>query len=118
MSNYIGTADVWSCAASRRAPFAGLIQLKQQTLTSSNAVTTRFWMWRFDRADDPVPPDNFLSKTESHVVTDLQVAKNPTVGYPGGAAVVELVVDGDFPGTIPSVDPNLQGRSVHSGGRN
>lgn len=118
LSNYLGNADVWSCAAGRRPPFAGLIQLNQQTSTNSNAATTRFWMWRFDRPDDSVPLDNFWGKTETQAVTDLQVARNPTVGYPGGAADVELVVDGYFPATIPSVEANLRGRSVHSGGRN
>ena len=118
LSNYIGNSDVWSCAGSRKPSFAGLIQLKQQTSVNSNSVSARFWMWRFDRADDPVPLDNFWGKTESQAIADLLAAKNPTAGNPGGAADVELVVDGYFPATIPSVETSQQGRSVHKGGRN
>ena len=118
LSHYLENPSVWSCAASRKPPFAGLVQLEQRSSASSNSLTTRFWMWRFDRPDDPVPLDNFWGKTEDRVVEDLQAAKNPTVGFPAGASDVELAVDGYFPGTIPTVDTPLQGRSVHPGGRN
>ncbi len=118
LSNYLGNVEVWSCAASRRAPFADLPQLTQRASTNLNAVTTRYWMWRFDRPDDPVPLDNFWGKTEDQIVSDLQAAKNPAAGNPGGAAEVELAVDGYFPATIPSVEEALRGRTVHPGGRN
>lgn len=118
LSDYVGNSDVWSCAASRRPPFSELVQLSQRTSASSNAMVTRYWMWRFDRPDDPVPGDNFWGKAEDQVVADLQAANNPATGIPAGAADVELAVDGYFPGTIPSVDAFLRGRSVHPGGRN
>ena len=118
LSNYVGGADVWSCSSSRRAPFNNLVQIAQRTSSASNAPVTRYWMWRFDRADDPVPLDNFWSKSASQVVADLKTAKNPTTGIPGGAADVELAVDSYFPDTIPAVDAALKGRSVHAGGRN
>ena len=118
LSNYVGGADVWSCSGSRRAPFADLVQIVQRTSAASNATVTRYWMWRFDRADDPVPLDNFWSKSASQAVADLRAAKNPAAGIPGGTADVELAVDGYFPDTIPAVDAALKGRSVHAGGRN
>lgn len=117
-SNYVGNPDVWSCAASRRPPFAELVQLSQPTSASSDAVAARYWMWRFDRPDEPVPKDNFWGKTEEQAIVDLQVANNPAAGFPTGTADVELAVDGYFPGTIPSVDASLRGRAVHPGGRN
>jgi len=78
----------------------------------------RYWLWRFDRPDNPVPLDNFWGKTEEQAVADLQIAGNPQAGNPAGSADAELLVDPYFPRTIPSVAAGLRGRSVHQGGRN
>lgn len=118
LSNHLGNPAIWSCAASRRQPFSELAQLSQRTSAGPDAVSTRYWMWRFDRPDRPVPLDNFWGKTEEQAVADLQAANNPAASVPAGTADVELAVDGYFPGTIPGVDPSLRGRGVHSGGRN
>lgn len=77
-----------------------------------------YWMWRFDRPDDPVPLDNLWGKSEEQSVVDLQQAQNPTVGFPLSGADIELVVDPYFPRTIPTIPATLKGRSVHRGGRN
>ena len=83
-----------------------------------NAPATFYWLWRFDRPDDPIPLDDLWGKTEPQAVADLQAARNPQVGYPDGPADVELAVDPYFPSTIPTVSADLRGRAVHFGGRN
>ena len=92
----------------------------KQVLQTADVPTTQtnYWMWRFDRPDNPVPLDDFWGKTEDQAVADLQVAGNPQAGNPQGVADVELAVDPYFPRTIPSVAASLKGRAVHFGGRN
>jgi len=118
LTNHVGNPGVWSCAASRKSPFSELVQIVQRASESPDAAATRYWMWRFDRPDDPVAQDNFWGKREDQAVADLQAANNPAAGVPTGPTEVELAVDGYFPGTIPSVDASLRGRAVHPGGRN
>jgi prepilin-type N-terminal cleavage/methylation domain-containing protein/prepilin-type processing-associated H-X9-DG protein len=118
LSNHLGNTEVWSCASARKPPFANLPQLAQRASTASNAVVARYWLWRFDHADDAVPLDNFWGKTEEQAVADLRAANNPTAGMPAGPSEVELAVDAYFPAPIPSVEEPLRGRSVHPGGRN
>jgi prepilin-type N-terminal cleavage/methylation domain-containing protein len=81
-------------------------------------IESAYWLWRFDRRDDPVPLDNFWGKTPESALTDLRAANNPTVGQPASFSDVELVVDVYFPNTIPSVSPALSGRAAHASGRN
>jgi len=79
---------------------------------------TSYWMWRFDRPDDPVPLDNFWGKSPEQAVSDLAAANNPQAGTPAGIADVELAVDPYFPATIPTVPPDLKGKTAHFDGRN
>src|ERR1019366_4152230 len=94
------------------------IETVQAISTSSNAPVTRYWLWRFDRPDDPVGLEDFWGKTQAQAVTDLQAANDPLVGLVTGPCDVELSVDAYFPNTVPSVAPELRGRTVHPGGRN
>src|SRR6478672_5416810 len=55
-----------------------------------------YWLWRFDRKDDPIPLDNFWNKTMEQCVADLDLAGNPTAGHPDGPADVEMAVDPYF----------------------
>jgi prepilin-type processing-associated H-X9-DG protein len=87
-------------------------------VTQVKQGASRYWFWRFDRPDEPVPLDNLWGKTDEQAVADLQAAQNPTVGFPEGVSDIELGVDPYFPKTIPSVEASLNGKSVHSGGRN
>ena len=112
--SYVNDQDVWSCTALVGAPAGEAIQSKQQT----DEGTTRYWMWRFDRPDDPVPLDNFWGKTPAACLTDLQGANNPQAGNPESFADVEIAVDPYFPRTIPTVPENLKGKTAHFGGRN
>jgi prepilin-type N-terminal cleavage/methylation domain-containing protein/prepilin-type processing-associated H-X9-DG protein len=119
LSNVIHAPDVWLCPALERATFKSAEQTLQFAgADTNNAPAVRYWMWRFDRTDDPVPADNFWNRTEAECVPSLRAANNPQAGQPGGAAEVELTVDAYFPNTIAAVPPELKGRTAHRGGRN
>ena len=94
------------------------MQVVESTSTVTNSPVTRYWMWRFDRPDDPVSLEDFWGKTTSQAVSDLQSTNDPTIGVINGPSDVELTVDAYFPNTIPTVDPALKGRTIHGGGRN
>jgi prepilin-type N-terminal cleavage/methylation domain-containing protein/prepilin-type processing-associated H-X9-DG protein len=107
---YTKSDEIWSCPSVKGTTVGEAVQVKQDP--------SRYWLWRFDRPDDPVPIDDLWGKTQEQAVSDLQAAGNPQVGYPDGVADIELAVDPYFPKTIPSVAPDLKGQTVHSGGRN
>ncbi len=94
--------------------FENEIRVRQQPVGRG---WTGYWMWRFDRFDDPVPLDNFWGKTPDAAVSDARAANNPTIGQPEGPADVELAVDPYFPKTIPTVPDSLKGKTPHEGGR-
>jgi len=117
-SNYEPNPAIWICPASLVPPFSTAPQCSQIFLPGiSNAIVT-YWLWRFDRPDDPVPLDDFWGKSTVQAVSDLQAANDPTVGPINGPADVELVVDAYFPDTIATVPQNLKGRAFHPEGRN
>jgi len=117
MQPYTKNDWIWVCP-SAEGTFANTPQVRQPVSTDANAVRTTYWLWRFDRPDDPVPLDDLWGKTDDQAVTDLRAANNPQAGMPNGVADVELAVDPYFPGTIPTVSSDLKGKAVHSGGRN
>ena len=118
LSNQIPANSVWNCPAAQAATFANADQALQMSDTVSNAPAVRYWMWRFDRPDDPLPEDEFWGRTETEAFEHLKVANNPNAGIPNSLSDVELTVDVYFPATIPSVAPALKGRTSHPGGRN
>lgn len=118
LSNELRSAEVWNCPSAQRANFANAEQAWQALSTASNAPIVRYWMWRFDRQDDPVPLDNFWGRTEADCVASLREASNPNAGAPNGSSEVELTVDIYFPATVPNLPAELRGRSAHPGGRN
>jgi prepilin-type processing-associated H-X9-DG protein len=118
LSNHLGNDRVWVCPAVNASPLRTALQtLQASRLTDTNAVVS-YWLWRFDRPDDPVPLDNFWAKTPEQSLRDLRDANNPTAGRPESLTEVELAVDPYFPNTIPSLPPELKGRAVHSRGHN
>lgn len=119
LNNQLGSSPVWLCpelAAS--AMLRNLPQCTQLARTNDPASIVGYWLWRFDRADDPVPLDNFWLKTTQQALQDLREANNPTVGRPESLSDVEFVVDPYFPKTAPTVAAELKGLAVHRGGRN
>jgi prepilin-type N-terminal cleavage/methylation domain-containing protein len=114
---YIMIDQIWACP-STLGRLGTQVQVVQHTTYASGYWSTYYWMWRFDRPDNPVALDDMWGKTEDQAVSDLQAANEPTIGYPYGPADVEFVTDPYFPATIPSVPANLKGQAVHFGGRN
>ena len=113
-----GTADnLWSCPAAINSPVGNVVQALQIASTNGTGPAVRYWLWRFDRPDDPVGLEDFWGKKQAQAVSDLQAANDPTVGLVNGPSDVELAVDPYFPGTIPTVPPELKGRTIHAGGR-
>ena len=115
---YIRNSGIWTCPSVRGSAMGAAVQVTQAVSTAPNAVVTDYWMWRFDRPDNPVPLDDLWGKNDLQAVQDLRVANNPQAGTPDGPADVEIAVDPYFPRTIPSVPAALKGGSEHFGGRN
>jgi len=118
LSNVLRAPEVWSCPAAANATFAQAEPAFQFAGADTNSPIVRYWMWRFDRPDDPVPADNFWGRTEADCVPSLRSANNPQAGQPGGASDVELTVDVYFPNSIGTVPAELKGRTAHAKGRN
>lgn len=119
LTHYLGDSPVWLCpelAAS--APLRNLPQCGQLARTNDPTSAVGYWLWRFDRADDPVPLDNFWLKTPEQAWRDLRAANNPQAGRPESLGEVEFAVDPYFPKTAPTVAAELKGVAVHRGGRN
>ncbi len=109
---------IWSCKSSINSTVGNVIQSAQPISTNTNAAVCRYWMWRFDRTNDPVDLEDFWGKTTGQALADLQSTNDPTLGTIQGVNDMELVVDPYYPSTIPSVLPALSGSTIHRGGRN
>ncbi len=115
-----GASDaLWSCPLAADSPVGNAVQTLQLGSTNLNPPAVRYWLWRFDRPDDPVGQEDFWGKTDSQAVSDLVAASaaDATLGTINGSSDVELAVDPYFPNTIPTVSPELKGRTIHAGGR-
>lgn len=118
LSNELAKPNIWVCPAISSTPLATVVQCWQAYETNAmGPVSVTYWLWRFDRPDDPVPLDDFWGKSVDQAIIQLQQADDPTVGVPNGPAEVELAVDPYFPATTPTVPANLKGLTTHSGGR-
>jgi prepilin-type N-terminal cleavage/methylation domain-containing protein/prepilin-type processing-associated H-X9-DG protein len=109
--------SLWSCPAAVLSPVGNVIQSVQTFSTDTNVPGSRYWLWRFDRPDDPVSSEDFWGKTVTQAVSDLQSTNDPTIGQISGPSDVEMTVDSYFPKTISSVPAALKGGTVHPGGR-
>lgn len=111
---YVKSKEIWLCP-SGNGVFRTPIQANQET---ADGIRTNFWLWRFDRPDNPVPLDNFWGKSELGALADLQLAGNPTVKYPEGVSDIAMIWDPYFPRTIPTTPLSVRGRAAHPGGFN
>ena len=111
------SGNLWACPAAINVPAGNAVQSVQAGSTNANPPSVRYWLWRFDRPDDPVGLEDFWGKSQSQAVSDLESTNDPTIGPIYGVSDVELVVDPYFPNTIGTVDPALKGRTIHAGGR-
>jgi prepilin-type N-terminal cleavage/methylation domain-containing protein len=113
-----GTSDpIWSCPTAINSPLGQIVQVLQAGSTNANPPAVRYWLWRFDRPDNPVGLEDFWGKTESQAVADLASTNDPTIGLINGASDVELAVDPYFPNTVPTAPPGTSGHTIHPGGR-
>jgi len=119
LTNELQSEAVWRCPALTSSTLRTVPQCTQASRPGDSTSTVTYWLWRFDKWDDPIPLDDFWGKTIQQCVTDLQaVTNNPTIIWPNGPASVELAVDPYFPSTVPSLSAELRGRAVHPKGRN
>lgn len=118
LTPYTKNNNIWACPSVAGSALGSTIQVVQPIDTTVNPPNTYYWLWRFDRPDDPVPLDNLWGKNDEQAVSDLRAANNPQAGKPDSVSDVEIAVDPYFPRTIKTVPTNLLGRSVHFGGRN
>jgi prepilin-type N-terminal cleavage/methylation domain-containing protein len=117
-SNELHSDAVWRCPSAAVKPFDTTVQCNQESRPGDPNSNVNYWLWRFDRPDDPIPLDNFWGKTLEQCAPDLVASGNPTVGKPSGPSDVELLVDPYFPSTMSALPLTLRGRAVHPGGRN
>ena len=118
LSNHLAADKIWLCPAMNSSSLRSAPQSVQAWRTNETTSLVSYWLWRFDRKEDPVPLDNFWGKTVDQSVIDLRAANNPVAGQPNGPVEVELAVDPYFPNTIASLPPEIRGRAVHAKGRN
>jgi prepilin-type N-terminal cleavage/methylation domain-containing protein/prepilin-type processing-associated H-X9-DG protein len=119
LQNHGASFSLWSCPAAVASLAGNVVQTAQAVSAVSNAPMARYWLWRFDRLEEPIPIDEFWAKKLSQAVADLRTITNsPVLGIISGPQDVEMAVDSYFPSTIPSVLPELSGRTIHPGGRN
>ena len=109
---------VWYCPAMRKSVLRNAPQSLQESRVGDPDSLVGYWLWRFDRTNNPVPLDNFWGKTVDQCVSDLQTLASPFIGIPSGPAEVELAVDPYYPSTIGALPPEIRGRAVHLRGRN
>lgn len=120
MQPYVKSYDIWSCPSIAGSSFSQVVQVPQPVSTDAGAPVARYWLWRFDRIDDPAVPKNGWGKTDLELVEGIRQANDPTIVpiQPEGPSEVELAVDPYFPSTVPSLPAELKGKAVHMGGRN
>ncbi|MDB6056769.1 MAG: hypothetical protein JWO95_613 [Verrucomicrobiales bacterium] len=109
---------VWMCPTIVGTSLQNMAQCIQLSRTNDQTSAVSYWLWRFDRPDDPVPLDDFWGKSVSQAVTDLYAANNPTATNARSPALVEWAVDPYFPKTVAALPPEVRGVAVHRGGRN
>jgi prepilin-type N-terminal cleavage/methylation domain-containing protein len=118
LSNQLADLAIWTCPAWRSNAWSQIAPASQAVTLAGQTGVVEFWLWRFDRTNDPSVLDNFWNKSVEEAVADLKQANNPTVGDPAGPSDVELVVDPYFPDTVPNPPASTGGLSLHPGGRN
>ncbi len=118
LSNQLLSDKVWLCPGMSSALLKNLPQTAQESRIGDAKSKVNYWLWRFDRTDDPVPLDNFWNKKAEQCLADLREASNPTAGKPTSPTEVELAVDPYFPNTIASLPTEIRGQATHPKGRN
>src|SRR5437588_215669 len=85
---YTKNDAIWSCPSVEGSALSSVPQVAQKLSDAPDAPVVRYWMWRFDRPDFPIPLDDLWGKTDDQAVSDLRLANNPQAGMPNGPADV------------------------------
>jgi prepilin-type N-terminal cleavage/methylation domain-containing protein len=119
LTNELHSDSLWVCPSVPSSPIRDALQCKQESRPGDPNSAVTYWLWRFDRPDNPIPLDDFWGKTIPQCVNELNISGNTTVALPvSGPVQVEMTVDPYFPSTVPTVAPELKGRAIHPRGRN
>ena len=126
LSPYLKADALWSCPSETGTTLGEDARVKELL---PNGGVTRYWMWRFDRREDPIKQTNCWGKLPSQCISDIDTFNTPVVQektiippVPQGESDLELAVDPYIPSTALAVAPltpkNLLGQAIHPGGRN
>lgn len=116
--DYNANFQIWTCPQIQGTPLLNnAVQVTQAITNTPDSPVTQYWMWRFDRPDNPVGIEDFWGKTVDQSFADITSTNDPTLGYIGSISDVEITVDPYFPNTIPSIPQGLSGYSGQPGGR-
>ncbi|MGA1238963.1 MAG: type II secretion system protein [Limisphaerales bacterium] len=118
LSNYLSPSNSWMCPSLARNPALLRAEQSTQLTAETNGTAVGYWMWGFDRPEEEIPLDNFWGKSPEQAYNDMVRANNPFREMPSGAHDLEIIVDIYYPATVPTLDPDISGRSSHRGGRN
>lgn len=110
--------ESWKCAGRRAARWKNIAAASQLSRPEDPASGVDYWLWRFDRAEDVIPPDNFWNKTVEQAVQEYAAFRLPAGEIIQGAVEVELAVDVYFPATVAALPSAVKGLTPHPGGRN
>ncbi len=122
---YLKANALWSCPSETGTALGEEARVKEPV----PGGVTRYWMWRFDRRENPVKVTNCWGKQPQQCVADIDAFNTPVVKektivppVPQGESDLELAVDPYIPSTAlavaPQTPPGLLGLAVHPGGRN
>jgi len=126
LDSYIKGEGIWSCPSVKNGAMDEVIAPGFNRVAESTpaGLTTRYWMWRFDRADF-TKPSVCWGKVPQRCVDDIAAWNSPIVNdsridplVPQSEADLELAVDPYFPRTVNTVPAVMKGLAVHFGGRN
>ena len=125
LNPYLKGDAVWSCPSVKNGAMDQVVApgYNRVAETTPEGLTTRYWMWRFDRPDFSKPSECW-GKQPQQCVADIDAENtgahpettiDPLV--PQSEADLEMIVDPYFPNFNLS-PPSLKGDGAHFGGRN
>ena len=124
LNPFIRGDALWSCPSTTGTTLGEDQRVKE----TQGGLTTRYWMWRFDRNENPpIKPTNCWGKSTQTCISDIDTYNTPVVQektidppVPQSEAELELAVDPYIPNTAASgaIPANLKGAAIHMGGRN
>ena len=120
LNPFIKGDALWTCPSVSGTALGEDVRVKE----TLGGLTTRYWMWRFDRHEAAFKKTDCWGKTTAGCIADIDAQNTgPTPEttifplVPDSEADLELAVDPYFPSAASS-PASLRGVAVHFGGRN